>query len=274
MSFNLERGSPVAIIKGGEDDGEIIYLDANYTKDSEDNEKGLKSKKKIVYFDKLDLGKDALFEQYPNTSRERDVLMIVGQSGSGKSYYLNQYMKNYKKACKNKRPIYFFSNVNEDKSIDEKNIKRVALNDSWINEPLTIGDVQDSLCCFDDIEMIKDARIKNEVFKFINEILTTGRHFNVSIALIVHYANNKSYLRDFLNETHSFVYFPRSSNRANNYLLINYLGLDIDEIKKIKKMNTRWATVFRNYPSCVLTEKKLFMLADMDDDEKPKKKEK
>ena len=34
--------------------------------------------------------------------------MIVGQSGSGKSYYLNMYMKNYKKAYKNKRPIYFF----------------------------------------------------------------------------------------------------------------------------------------------------------------------
>jgi ABC-type lipoprotein export system ATPase subunit len=106
MSFNIQEiGAPIAIIKGGEDDGEIIYLDANHIKDSENNEKGLKGKKKIIYFDKLDLDKNATFQHYPNTYRERDVLMIVGQAGSGKSYYLNQYMQNYKKAYGKKRNI-------------------------------------------------------------------------------------------------------------------------------------------------------------------------
>jgi len=268
MAFNIDsKGGEVAIIKGGDDDGEIIYLDANYKKE-DDNGKGLKGKKKIVYFDKLELQKNSVFEQYPNTNIERQVLMIVGQSGSGKSYYLNQYMKNYKKAYKNKRPIYFFSNVAEDKSIDEKIVKRVALNDSWLNEPLSVDDVKDSLCCFDDIEMIKDQGIKQEVFKFINEILTTGRHTNTSCALIVHYANNKGYLRDFLNECHTFTYFPRSANRGTKYLLENYIGIDNKEIQKIKKLESRWATVYKNYPNCVLTEKNLFLLADMDDDTK------
>lgn len=262
--FNVqEKGSPIANIKGGDDDGEIIYLDSNYIK-CQDNSKGLKCKKKIIYFDKLDLDKTSIFQPYPNTSRERDVMLIVGASGSGKSYYLNQYLKNYKKAYKNKRPIYFFSNIADDKSIDEKLIKRVQLNESWLSDPLTIDDVKDSLCAFDDIEMIKDQGIKQEVFKFINEILTTGRHTNTSCALIVHYANNKSYLRDFLNEAHSFTYFPRSSNRGTKYLIENYMGVDADEIKKIKKMNTRWATINRNYPNSIITEKKIFILADIE----------
>jgi len=264
MAFNLETGGEIAIIKGGDDNNQIIFLDANHKKDDKDNKKGLKGVKKNVYFDKLELPKNEIFEQFPNTHTERQVLMIVGQSGSGKSYYLNQYMKNYKKAYKNKKPIYFISNVEEDKSIDEKIVKRVALNDSWISEPLTVDDVKDSLVCFDDIEMIKNQGIKAEVFKFINEILTTGRHTNTSCALIVHYANNKRYLIDFLNETHSFTYFPRSSNRGTNYLLENYLGLDSKEIKKIKKLESRWATIFKNFPGAVLTEKNLFMLADLD----------
>jgi hypothetical protein len=270
MSFNLETGGEVAIIKGGADNNRIIFLDPNHKKDDKDNKKGLKGVSNNVYFDKLELPKTQTFEHYPNTHTERQVLMIVGQSGSGKSYYLNQYMKNYKKAYKNKRPIYFISNVAEDKSIDPKVVKRVALNDTWLSEPLTVEDVKDSLVCFDDIEMIKDEGIKREVFKFINEILTTGRHTNTSCALIVHYANNKGYLRDFLNECHTFTYFPRSSNRGTNYLLENYLGLDSKEIKKIKKMESRWATVYKNYPNCVLTEKNLFMLADLDDDKKDK----
>jgi hypothetical protein len=121
--------------------------------------------------------------------------------------------------------------------------------------------------------MIKDKVIRNEVFKFVNEILTTGRHFNISCALIVHYANNKPYLRDFLNECHTFTFFPRSMNRGTKYLLENYMGVDNDEIKKIKKLESRWVTVYKNYPNCVLSEHNLFMLADMDDDnEKPKKK--
>jgi hypothetical protein len=264
MAFNLETGGEIAIIKGGDDNNQIIYLDANHKKDDINDKKGLKGIKNNVYFDKLELPKNQIFEQFPNTKTERQVLMIVGQSGSGKSYYLNQYMKNYKKAFKNKKPIYFISTIAEDKSIDPKVVTRIALNESWISEPLTVDDVKDSLVCFDDIEMIKDQNIKAEVFKFINEILTTGRHTNTSCALIVHYANNKRYLIDFLNETHSFTYFPRSSNRGTNYLLENYLGLDTKEIKKIKKLESRWASVFKHYPNCVLTERNLFMLADLD----------
>jgi GTPase SAR1 family protein len=266
MAFNLEKGGEVAIIKGGADNGQLIFLDPNYKKDDTDNKKGLNGAKKNVYFEELELPKKSTFEQYPNTKTERQVLMIVGQSGSGKSYYVNQYMKNFKKAYKNKRPIYFFSYLAEDKSIDPKIVQRVALNDSWKTEPLTVDDVNNSLCVFDDIEMIKDEVIKREVFKFINEILTTGRHTNTSCALIVHYANNKAYLRDFLNECHTFTYFPRSSNRGTNYLLTEYLGIDRKEIKKIKKLESRWATIYKNYPNCVLTEKKLFLLANLDDD--------
>ena len=265
MAFNVEKvGDSITIIKGGEDDKTVIYLNPNYENLDNNDEVGLKKKQKqksIHYFDHLDL-KDGKFEPYPDIKRERDCGMIVGASGSGKSYYVNMYMNNYRKAFK-KRPIYFFSMIAEDKSINPDLVKRVKLDESWISDPLTIDDVKDCLCVFDDIEQIKNVQIKIKIFEFVNEILTTGRHTNTSIFLIVHYANNKSYLRDMLNECHTFTYFPRSGNRATNYLLENYIGVDPKEIKKIKSLNTRWATIYKNYPNCVMTEKNLFMLANL-----------
>jgi len=260
MAFNVqEKGKVICKIKGGENNNELVYLDTNYKKGVTDKEKGLK---KINYFDKLTLPANSSFEQYPDTTRERDVGLIAGASGSGKSYYVNQYIKNYRKAYK-KRPIYFFSVLGEDKSIDAKVVKRVALNETWISEPLTIDDVKDSLVVFDDVEQIKDKGIKEQVFKFINECLTTGRHTNTSVFLIVHYTN-KPYIQSMLMECHTFTYFPRGSNRSTNYALESYIGVDKKEIKYIKTLNTRWATIYKQFPNCVMTERELFMLADLD----------
>jgi nucleoside-triphosphatase THEP1 len=262
--FNSDDiGRPICKIVGGTDNNEVISLDTEASNiNINDKKKGLKGKKKIDYFESLELDKPAIFQQLPNTKTEREVGMITGQSGSGKSYYANKYIAEYKKAFK-KNPIYFFSVLEDDTSINDKLVKRIKLNESWIDEALILEDVKDSLCVFDDIEMIKDERIFKQVFKFINEILTTGRHTNTSCILTIHQAN-KPYIRDFLTEVHWYVYFPRGSNSRINYVLENYIGIDKKEIKYIKNLETRWACIFRQYPNCVMTERNLFMLSNLD----------
>lgn len=252
--FNVsKKGKPICKVVGGEDDGEVIYLDPQATED--------KGKIKKNYFQKLEI-KDGTFQQVPDISQERECGMITGMSGSGKSYYTNNFIRQYKLAHK-KNPVYFFSVLGEDKSIDPKLVSRVRIDEGLITEPITINDVKDSLCVFDDIEMIKDKKIKDALFDFINEILTTGRHTNTSCILTVHYPNSK-YIRTLLNECHWFVYFPFGSNRATNYVLENYIGVSSKDIKYIKGLKSRWATVFKNYPQCVLTEHNLFTIADIE----------
>ena len=253
--FNTNKiGRPVCKIEGGADDNEIIYLDTEAN-----TNRGGKLKKN--YFDKLQIT-DGKLQQIPDTTTERQCIMIVGACGSGKSYYSNNYIKEYRKSYK-KNPIYFFSVLDKDDSINDKIVKRVTVDNSWINEPLTIDDVPNSLCVFDDIEMIKEKDIKQSVFDFINSILTTGRHTNTSIILTVHYPNGK-YIRNFLSECHCFVYFPFGGNRSTNYILENYIGINKKDIQFIKKLKTRWACVYKNYPQCVLTEHNLFALSDLD----------
>jgi hypothetical protein len=50
------------------------------------------------------------------------------------------------------------------------------------------------------------------------------------------------------------------------YFLENYAGLDLKEMKRIKKMKTRWATIFKTYPMSVMTEKDVFTFDDLNDD--------
>ena len=253
--FNTSKiGRPICRVDGGTDNDEVIYLDT----EASTNKSG-KLKKNYLSSVSIDDGK---LQQVPDTTTERQCIMITGASGSGKTTYTNSYIKEYHKAYK-KNPIYFFSVLDSDSNVNEKLVKRVNIDDSWLTEPLTIEDVRNSLCVFDDIEMIKEKNIKQALFDFINSILTTGRHTKTSIILTVHYPNNK-YIRNFLNECHCFVYFPFGGNRAVNYVLENYIGLGKKDILAIKKLKSRWCCVYKNYPQCVLTEHNLFTLADVD----------
>jgi len=54
------------------------------------------------------------------------------------------------------------------------------------------------------------------------------------------------------------------TDKQINYVLENYIGLGKKDIQTIKKLKTRSACVFKNYPQCVLTEHNLFALSDMD----------
>jgi len=253
--FNTNKvGRPIAVVKGGEDDGEKIYLDVDSVG------QGGKIKRKNFPHMKID---DGVFQQLPDTSRERDCIIIAGQSGSGKSWWANAYAKEYKKAYP-RRPIYFCSVLDEDSSIDKKVVQRINIDESWIDEPLTIEDVKECLVIMDDVEMIKEKPIREALFTFINSILTTGRHTKTSIILTTHYPNHQ-HIRNFLNEAHNFVYFPYGSNRATNYVLENYIGLGKKDIMAIKKLKTRWCSVFKSFPQCVLTEHNIFTVADMND---------
>ena len=256
MFNTCKKGHPVCRIVGGVDDDEIIYIDDKINTDDKKN-----SKFKKNYFKDLEV-KDGILQHVPDTTKERECGIITGASGSGKSYYVNNYISEYKKNYK-KNDVYFFSVLDEDKSINKNKIKRVRINEDLIKEPITIDDLKNSLVICDDIEMIRDKPLKNELFTMINSILMTGRHTNTSLLLTVHNCNTSN-TRLFLNECSFFVYFPFSTNKQVNYVLEHYLGIDKKEIKYIKSLKSRSCTVFKNYPQCILTEHNLFSLSDKD----------
>jgi energy-coupling factor transporter ATP-binding protein EcfA2 len=255
MSLNISKiGHPLCIINGGDYNGTKVYVS-----DEIPNDKVKKSNLNKT-FEKLKIEDEGVFQQIPDTKKEREVGMVCGQSGSGKSTYIKKYCKEYIKSYK-KNNIYMFSNLKEDETLKDLKINRIKIDDSLITEPLTVEDFKDSLVLFDDIDVIRDKKVKEAVYQVMNEILETGRHFRVSCVMTVHYPN-KPNIRTMLNECHFFVYFPWGAIKSTHYTLENYLGVDRENLKKIKSTKSRWACIFRNFPQVVLTEKNIFMLAN------------
>ena len=61
----------------------------------------------------------------------------------------------YKKKFKD-RPIYLFSSLPSDESLDKIKPKRVRLDASTHTDPIDVEELKDSVCIFEDIEVRAD----------------------------------------------------------------------------------------------------------------------
>jgi len=216
---------------------------------------------------KLETTDKVPFRQAVNKDTERQILYVTAPSGSGKSYYTKQFIEDYHKAFP-KRPVYVFSALDCCATLDKlKYLKRIKIKESkFLNMELNAIDFKDSLCIFDDCDVISNKHIKLKVFTLLNSILETGRHSRVSCVFTSHNANMGLDTKRILNEAHSITLFPRNmGNRQLKYLLGEYLGFDKNEIKRIKKTNGRWVTICKSYPMTFFDITSM-NIKDMDDE--------
>ena len=254
MSINFDKiGKTLAIIKNGKYNNKILSIS------TDDDDKIKKS------FTKMKITDSGKFYQMPDKNTERQILYITGASGSGKSTYCANYIIEYKKLFP-KNEIFVFSALKDDESLDKVEPKRIKIDDRLISDPLTVEDFKTSLVVFDDIDVISNKQHRKAVYDLLNAILETGRHFKVSCLITNHLPTAREETRRVLNECHSITYFPHSGNKSTlNRLLTDIIGLDKEDISKIKKLKSRWATVFKNYPQIAMTEKDIWVLADDDE---------
>nr|WPF46716.1 MAG: putative packaging ATPase [Lake Baikal virophage 10] len=248
--MNFENiGDPIALLVNTKDKKKNKVLSIGNPKDS------------INSFNEFEIKNEhEHFQQIPNKHTERNILYITGSSGSGKSYYTAQYIKEYKKIYP-KRDIYLFSSVGDDAQLDKLKVKRIKLNNDLLSETLTAQDFKDCLVIFDDTDAITNKPLKIKVNQILDSILQTGRHYNVSCILTFHTATGGRDTKMILNEAHSITIFPHNiGGRSSKYLLDGYLGLDKHEIKDIKVNPSRWVSILKTYPKIVLSEKNVYTL--------------
>jgi hypothetical protein len=250
--MNVENvGKPVAIILNETDKqkNKALYVES-------------KKENVINPMTEIILKSNEKLQQIPDTSSERMILYITGSSGSGKSFYTRQFCETYRKLYP-KREIYLFSSLTDDSSIDKiKGLKRLKITPELMNEDLSAADFKDSLVIFDDTDCITDKLKKAKINGILNSLLETGRHFNASVIYTSHLPCAGNDTKRILNEAHSITIFPNGlGGRSLKYLLDSYLGLDKDQIKRVKKTDSRWVTIVKSYPMVVLTEKEAYTLS-------------
>jgi hypothetical protein len=248
-------GFPIAQIKNGSNSklkNKIVSLDSNG--------------KALHGFNELKIqGDETYFQILPNPKTERQILYIAGCSGSGKSYFTKLYLIEYLKYFP-KNKIYMFSSIGEDPSLNGVKINYIKIEPELLEDGLTSQDFKDSMVIFDDCEAIENKQLRNECTRILNSILTTGRHSSVSCILTYHEITNGYSTKKILNEAHSITWFPKTlPPRSQKYLCESYLGMDKNDITKIKKLKTRSVTLVKGYPKILISQKQIYTLCDDSD---------
>ena len=296
---DTKNSTPIGIIKGGKYNNDIIFVKPNFnrstipedilrnliennkysSKDMELINKALDDKdeeqiKKInsLLTNRDDNMNDHEFKIYDSGTlqplprfNKTERIYITGQTECGKSYFIKQFLKQFRKVYKKEedKPIYIFSDVEEDEEIDAiPNITRFAL-DEELEEKDTIDprNFADSICVFDDIDSIQNKKIYKLICNFRDALLRRGRHENISVIITNHLSTDFRNTRIILNECNSIVIFPHSgSTHGMKYLLTKYVGLDKNGIKKVLSLPSRWVLIHKNSPQYIMYEKGVYII--------------
>ena len=251
--MNFEKGKIIAVIKDCENDKKRSKKKDNkflYVDDKANNSK-----------DHYECDYNETIQQLPDKETERSILYITGPSGSGKSYYTRNYILEYKKMF-SKNNIYIFSSLDSDETLDKiPKIKRVKFTDKFLLYDFKITDFKDSLVIFDDVDAETNKFKKKKIFDILSMILNTGRHERVSVVFTSHLSCAGNETKLILSECHSITIFVKNmGNRSLKYLLDSYFGLDKHQINYIKKIDSRWITLIKTYPSVLISEKEAIVL--------------
>lgn len=188
---------------------------------------------------------------------------VAGPSGSGKSHYVGNYIEMFKKQHKNAQ-VWLFSRVDDDKALDKHNIKRIALDDGLLEDPINPAELSEgkpTLVIFDDVDTIRDKDIRAEVLRLRDDILETGRHENITSISTNHLIMDYKKTRTLLNEVKFVTIFPQSGTSYHiKRLLKEYVGLDKNIIQRIMALPSRWVTVYKVAPMLVMYERGCFLI--------------
>ena len=278
MSFTLSKTkrvglNPIAKVRGGSDDKSYLYLNpykpeiAHVPKnvinslnlsdsDKEELDSALKSglepdSKRLtkIFYDLVELLKErnckitlrngGKFEVIPNKNFVEKVL-ICGVSGSGKSTFAAQYVKNYLKLKENRNnPFYIVSSVDEDEVLDRLEPERLDV-DELASEGMPLDDLENSIILFDDIGTIQPKGVRKAIEGMRDNIAECGRHTKTSLVNVSHLITNHHESRRMLNEATSIVLFPKSNMRAIKKYLAEYQSFDKDLINRCLNLKSRW----------------------------------
>ncbi len=220
------------------------------------------------------LGDEGTLRPIPNIKpygkAQRETVYVTGPSGAGKSHWVGQYLSLYRKLFPD-FPIFVFSTVGEDPALDKvPGVKRVKLDAEFAKTPITCDQVTDghggACCVFDDISVIDDKKVREAAYALESKLLEIGRHACITLCCTEHQASDYRKTRTLLNETCTFVFFPRAGGLQHVRRVLGpcYLGLAKKDIDKLLDLGTvsRWVAVSKTAPYIALYEKGALILAN------------
>lgn len=269
--FSIEdtTGKPIAYIRGGKYNGEIIYIhddnkkivDENSSSESESSSDSLIDIPTYNQFINTKMLNGGTFEAIPLQS-SREINYVAGKSGSGKSTYISLLLQKYI-AIDPKKIIYLFSMKDSDPVLDKyRNVIRIPINNNLVDNPVNIQtDIKkDTVVIFDDVnpQTITDKKLRSAIEKLKLDILEYGRSSRIDLICSSHLINpnDRSFGRVIMNELHNLIIFKNGSSAHQAlYALTHHLGYSKIDADKILCLGIRWIMISNTLPEYILTEK-------------------
>jgi len=241
--------NPIALIM--KDTGKLI--DLLYIKDP--NLRPTRNKnKRNNSFNELGLDPGEHFEQCPSEAIR--CIYIAASSGSGKSTYAGRYILKYLMINRGAK-LFLFSLKPEDPALDYLNPIRIRIDDSLIDEPIELSEIEEgSIILFDDCDNVISEKVKKSLQNIQKQILEMGRQMKIQILITSHLINPSGTMgRILMNECQSLTIFPWSgASHQIKYCLEKYFDFDKKSSSLIANSSERWITITKAHPSVILTE--------------------
>jgi len=192
----------------------------------------------------------------------RDVVMIGGKSGSGKSFAARNFAIRYHRLYP-KRKVRLLSFLAEDRTLDACEFIERVKAEQWANNPPPLKEFDESLTIFDDIEGFEKGNkdIHRALQQTIDMVATTGRHNASSLIVCSHLLTDYKRTRLFLGEAHMYIVFPHGCSMTQlTRLLGGYAGADKKDLEKIRRLPTRWVALRTSFPTMVIHENGVYLL--------------
>ena len=221
----------------------------------------------------LDAGADETCMLAPTKDPAQiDQIFVFAAPGAGKSHWVNEFSKEWRRIHGPSAPIIIISQVEHDVSLPPggaTNYKRISVK-SLASKELSLsefeGGYKAALVIFDDVDALgkDDEAVMLRAQSLIisqGRCHGPGRNCNISCIVTSHVASSYSKTRLLLSSASAFVCFSHGcSYTAMARLLSVYGGLDSEQIQRLRKLPSRWFVVSRRYPPFFVSQKQVGLL--------------
>lgn len=218
-------------------------------------------KNSVVMHTKTKITAEPGDEVYKLPLEKHEIIMVTGNPGCGKSYWVNEFVKSYIKLFE--RIVFLITRLEKDETLakNEHNYVKIDVDNSVITDPFKLNDFEDSLVIFDDIESSECPKATQLMYNLMDDISKNGRHHNISVIFCNQECRMGKKTKPILSMLTGLVIFPQNcSTYQTEKLLKEQIGLGKDEINTILHLPSRWVYLNRSCPQYVLHQHGAYML--------------
>ena len=264
MSLSLKNENndfkPIAQMIGQKKN--IIYLNDNEEVDMSGEVMGGQKLRKLKIID----GKSEFFPIISKEYKQNERIFICGKSGCGKTYYfIRPYIIEFLRVFKGSK-VYFFSSKSEDEAVDDLPIKRVHIDDDFVENPPDIRQFTNkdkiNLVVFDDIQDYQNQKQNKAVARLRDEMLRNGRSLGLYLVYVWHKPADRKNTEQQIFESTATVIFPKTSGHDDyNYMMERYLGIkNVKTRNLLSKAKSNFVYVIKKSPSVAISNNYILVL--------------